>query len=59
MVFNLSKEKKLKQHFLRQSAFTVLSLATLEKLAHRKNGSKMDTFSTILQKALSRIPPPS
>ncbi|MEM7174457.1 MAG: hypothetical protein AAF443_00805 [Chlamydiota bacterium] len=53
LVFNFSKEPRLKRHFLRQSAFEVLDKRALSFLAS-KYAKPGDDFSLVLKKALSR-----
>ena len=58
IVFNFSGNKKLRSHFLKQSAFDVLDLATLKKRAHQNRPSFLETnWSSLLKKVVMRPPP--
>lgn len=54
LVFNFTKERKLKKHFLKQSAFKVLSLDDLKNGVAQEHLLPRDNFSMLLKKALTR-----
>ena len=54
MVFNFSGNKKLRRHFLRQSALYVLDISALKKGAAQQHLLPGDDLSMLLKKALTR-----
>ncbi|QVL57150.1 MAG: hypothetical protein KFB93_07145 [Simkaniaceae bacterium] len=54
LVFNFSGNKKLRRHFLKQSAFQVLDLDALKTGVAKEHLLPGDDFSMLLKKALTR-----
>lgn len=54
LVFNFSGNKKLRRHFMKQSAFEVLDYETLKNGVAQEHLLPGDDFSTLLKKALTR-----
>ncbi len=54
LVFNFSGNKKLRRHFLKQSAFKVLDLHDLKNGVAKEHLLPGDDFTTLLKKALTR-----
>ena len=54
LVFNFSGNKKLRRHFLKQSAFEVLDLKRLKARINKEDILPKDDLSTLLKKALTR-----